>query len=118
AVYTDGATKYNFQNLFPQTMAMYGGTGLPGVYQSLAVAGVADGAYVGTTAAGAAALAAAGLGTAGIETVKSWGFRGGYTHNWDAYWASAIYGAYAQLKYGAATKAGICANNLVLVGMP
>jgi hypothetical protein len=108
AVYTDGATKYNFQNLFPQNMAMYGGTGLAGVYQSLAVAAVADGIYSGTTAA---------TGT-GIETVKTWGFRGGYTHNWNANWASAIYGAYAQLKYGTTSKTAICANNLVLVGMP
>jgi hypothetical protein len=34
AVYTDGATRYNFQSLFPTTIAMFGGTGLPGAYQS------------------------------------------------------------------------------------
>jgi hypothetical protein len=30
AVYTDGASRYNFQNLAPQSCAMFGGTGLPG----------------------------------------------------------------------------------------
>jgi len=108
AVYTDGASKYNFQNLFPQNFAMYGGTGVAGAYQSIGVGAVADGIYSGTTAA---------TGT-GIETVKTWGFRGGYTHNWNPNWASAIYGGYAQLRYGGASKALICANNLALVGMP
>ena len=43
-----------------------------------------------------------------IETVKTWGFRGGYTHNWDPYWATALYGGYAQLKYGNNTKTTLC----------
>jgi Porin subfamily len=93
AVYTDGASKYNFQNLFPQAFAIYGGTGLPGAYQSIGLGVVADGAFSPGT---------------GIETVKTWGFRGGYTHNWSPTWATAIYGAYAQLKYGNATKTTLC----------
>jgi hypothetical protein len=102
AVYTDGASRYNFQSLFPQTMAMYGGTGLPGVYQSIGIAGISDGVF--TTGSG-------------IETVKTWGFRGGYTHNWNPNWASAIYGAYAQLQYGSAGKTVICANAVALLGL-
>jgi len=98
AVYTDGASRYNFQSLMPTTYAMYGGSGLPGVYQSLGMGSVADGTYFGTTAA---------TGT-GIETVKTWGFRGGYTHNWNPNWASAIYGGYAQVRYGSAAKNNIC----------
>jgi hypothetical protein len=107
AVYTDGATKYNFQSLNPQNYSMYGGTGLGGVYQSLGMAGAADGIYAGTTAA---------TGTS-IETVKTWGFRGGYTHNWNPYWASAIYGAYAHLSYGATSTALICANMVGLLAL-
>ena len=45
----------------------------------------------------------------GLETVKTWGFRGGYTHNWNPNWASAIYGAYASLQYGGNAKAILCA---------
>jgi hypothetical protein len=26
-----------------------------------------------------------GLANSGLETVKTWGFRGGYAHNWDPY---------------------------------
>ena len=86
AVYTDGASRYNFQSLFPQNFVMFSGTGLAGAYQSIGFAGIADGVF--------------GSGAGGIETVKTWGFRGGYTHNWNPNWASAIYGGYAQLKYG------------------
>ena len=95
AVYTDGASRYNFQSLFPQTFFMYSGTGLAGAYQGLGIAGIADGVF--TTGSG-------------IDTVKTWGFRGGYTHNWNPNWASAIYGGYAQVKYGTNGTALVCAN--------
>ena len=99
AVYTDGATRYNFQSLFPQNIYIYGGSGI--AYQSLGFAGMADGVF--------------GTGT-GIDTVKTWGFRGGYTHNWSPNWASSIYGAYAQLRYGDTGKALICANFVAAFG--
>ncbi|MET4800475.1 porin [Bradyrhizobium sp. LB11.1] len=93
AVYTDGATRYNFQSLFPQSFFMFSGSST--AYQSTGFAGLSDGVF----------------GTAtGIDTVKTWGLRGGYTHNWSPNWASAIYGGYAQLKYGNTGKALICTN--------
>ena len=94
AVYTDGATRYNFQSLFPQSFFMFSGSG-NGAYQSTGFAGLSDGVF--------------GAGT-GIDTVKTWGVRGGYTHNWSPNWASAVYGGYAQLKYGDTGKALICTN--------
>ncbi|MDA9510904.1 polymerase [Bradyrhizobium sp. CCBAU 11386] len=94
AVYTDGATRYNFQSLFPQSFFMFSGSSA-GAYQSTGFAGLSDGVF--------------GAGT-GIDTVKTWGLRGGYTHNWSPNWASAVYGGYAQLKYGNAGKALICGN--------
>jgi len=97
AVYTDGATRYNFQSLVPTNFAMYGGTNALGAYQSLGIAGVADTVYdVGTEQ----------------ESVRTWGFRGAYTHNWDPFWNSAIYGAYAQLRYSDTGAALVCANLL------
>jgi len=107
AVYTDGASRYNFQDLVPTTFAMYGGTGLPGAYQSLALAGVSDAVFGGTTSA---------TGTA-LDTVKTWGIRGGFTHNWDPHWNTGIYGAYAQLRYGSTGKTLICANAVALLGL-
>jgi porin-like protein len=93
AVYTDGATRYNFQSLAPQNFAMFGGTGLPGAYQSIGIAAAADGVFANGT---------------GISTVQTWGMRGAYTHNWSPYWNTAIYGAYAQLKYGNGGTALVC----------
>jgi hypothetical protein len=93
AVYTDGATRYNFQSLFPQSFFMFSGSST--AYQSIGFAGLSDGVF--------------GPGGS-IDTVKTWGVRGGYTHNWTPNWASAVYGGYAQLKYGTTGKALICAN--------
>ncbi|MBR0855572.1 porin [Bradyrhizobium liaoningense] len=99
AVYTDGASRYNFQSLFPQSIFIYGGSGI--AFQSIGFAGIADGVFAPGT---------------GIDTVKTWGFRGGYTHNWSPNWASSIYGAYAQLKYGNTGKALICSNFVAAFG--
>ncbi|MBR1190384.1 porin [Bradyrhizobium sp. AUGA SZCCT0160] len=93
AVYTDGATRYNLQSLVGQNFAMYGGTGVPGAYQSVGLAAAADGIYAAGT---------------GIDTVQTWGFRGGYNHNWDPYWSTGLYGAYAAVNYKAAGAALIC----------
>ncbi|MGY3549165.1 porin [Bradyrhizobium sp. USDA 4469] len=94
AVYADGAAHYVFGNIaWPMNFSMYSGSGI--AYQSVGFAGISDGVF--------------GTGT-GIETTKAWGFRGGYTHNWSPNWASAVYGGYAQLKYGDTSKALICAN--------
>jgi hypothetical protein len=91
AVYTNGATRYNFQSLIPTSFAMYGGSGV--AYQSLGIAGIADTVY--------------GAGT-GQSSVTTWGFRGAYTHNWNPYWNTAVYGAYAQLRYGSTGSALVC----------
>ena len=84
AIYTDGASRYNFQSLCPQhhrdVWRHRHGWCLPEPrFRALLLTAVF-----------------ARLGT-GIETVKTWGFRGGYTHNWNPNWASAIYGGYARV---------------------
>jgi hypothetical protein len=43
------------------------------------------------------------------HTIKTWGMRGGYTHNWDPYWSSSIYGAYAAVRWDSFSKANLCA---------
>jgi Porin subfamily len=90
-VYTDGATRYNFQSLAPQAFAMFGSSGT--FYQSIGLAAAADGVFTTGT---------------GISTVQTWGARGAYTHNWDPFWNTAIYGAYAQLHYGNGGSAIVC----------
>ncbi|MGQ0686621.1 porin [Bradyrhizobium sp.] len=104
AVYTDGATRYNIQDLSPASYSILSGTGLAGAYQSIGLANAPDAVYTGINPAGSA-----------LETIKTWGFRGAYTHNWDAYWNTAIYGAYARVDYGTIGTATVCANMLVLL---
>jgi hypothetical protein len=91
AVYTDGASRYNFQSLFPTSIAMFGGSSI--AYQSLGFAAINDAVFVNGS---------------NLETVKTWGFRGGFSHNWDPYWSSSIYGAYGALQYGGLAKTAIC----------
>jgi hypothetical protein len=99
-VYTDGATRYNFQNLAGSSFIMYGGSNL--AYGSLAAVTAPDTTFV----------------TGGSqESVKTWGFRGAYTHNWDPYWNTAIYGAYAAAQFGGGTKAFLCGAGGVFAGI-
>ncbi|SEC98730.1 porin [Bradyrhizobium erythrophlei] len=94
-VYTDGATRYNIQDLAGQAGAnqIYGGTSLPGVYQSVGIGVAPDTVF------------AAGISQ---QTVKTWGFRGGYTHNWGPYWNTGVYGAYAAIMYNDTAKTLLC----------
>jgi hypothetical protein len=93
-VYTNGASRYNFQDLMATNYVMYGGTGLLGAYQSVGVGAVTDSTFV----------------TGGQqELTTTYGFRGGYTHNWDPYWNTGVYGAWAAVRYNGNAKANICA---------
>jgi Porin subfamily len=93
AVYTDGASRYNFQSLANINYAMYGGSG--SAFQSLGFAGVADAVFANGT---------------GLSTVQTWGMRGAYTHNWSPFWNTALYGAYATVNYGSTGRSLICAG--------
>ncbi|MCK1758649.1 porin [Bradyrhizobium sp. 137] len=92
-VYTNGASRYNFQDYMSTTYAMYGGTSVPGAYQSLGIAGVSDSVFVTG---------------AGQELTTTYGFNGGYTHNWDPYWNTGIFGAWAAVRYNNTAKGYIC----------
>ncbi|WP_420969898.1 porin [Bradyrhizobium sp. B120] len=98
-VYTNGATRYNIQDLAGSAGAntVYGGTGLPGAYQSIGI-GVAPDSVFG---------AIGGVNT-GQQLVTTWGFRGAYVHNWSPYWNTSIYGAYAGITYNDTAKTLLC----------
>jgi len=92
-VWTQGASRYNFQDLMAVNYVMYGGTALPGAYQSIGLGAVTDSVFV----------------TGGQqELTQTYGFRGAYTHNWDAYWNTAIYGAWAAVRYNGNAKSIFC----------
>ncbi|MBR0817544.1 porin [Bradyrhizobium liaoningense] len=92
-VYTEGASRYNFQELAATSYSMFGGSG--GAYQSIGFAGVSDAVF----------------GPSGqLELTKTYGFRGAYTHNWSPYWNTALYGAWAAVNYSGTAKSMICGS--------
>jgi len=100
-VYTDGATRYNIQDLAASAGAntIYGSTGLAGAYQSIGFGIAPDTVF------------AAGVGGGAVtqqQLIQTWGMRGGFTHNWDPYWNSSIYGAWAAVSYNDTAKALVC----------
>jgi Porin subfamily len=97
-VYTNGASRYNAQSLAPIAFSMFGSSS--SAYQSVGFAGVSDAVYTGTSSAN---------GT-GLELTSTWGFRGAFTHNWNPYWNTALYGAYGGIRYDNTAKAYICGS--------
>jgi len=97
AVYTDGATRYNIQDLASAygAVAMAGGGSTGTAYQSIAFNAAPDTVFwTGSSQ----------------HTIKTWGMRGGYTHNWDPFWSSSVYGAYAAVMWDGESKDFLCAN--------
>lgn len=92
-VYTNGASRYNFQQYMNTSFAAYGGTGLAGAYQSLGLAGASDSVFVTG---------------AGQELTTTFGFNGAYTHNWNPQWNTSIWGAWAAVRYNNTAKGYIC----------
>jgi hypothetical protein len=93
-VYTDGATRYNIQDLAGSAGAntIFGNTGLAGAYQGLGIGFAPDTVFAGGSQ----------------QSVKTWGFRGAYVHNWNPYWNTSIYGAYAGVSFNDTTKTLFC----------
>ncbi len=92
-VYTEGASRYNFQSLAATSYSMFGSS--DAAYQSIGFAGVSD-----------AVFAPGGQ----LELTKTYGFRGAYTHNWSPYWNTALYGAWAAVNYNGTAKGLICGS--------
>ncbi|RXH34115.1 porin [Bradyrhizobium zhanjiangense] len=92
-VYTEGASRYNFQSLAATSYSMFGSSNA--AYQSIGFAGVSDAVF----------------GPGGnLELTKTYGFRGAYTHNWSPYWNTALYGAWAAVNYSGTAKGLICGS--------
>ena len=94
-VYTNGATRYNIQELAAQAGAntIFGGTNVAGAYQSIGFGVAPDSVFV----------------TGGSQQlVTTWGMRGAYVHNWSPNWNTSIYGAYADVTYNGTAKTYIC----------
>jgi hypothetical protein len=88
-VYTNGATRYNIQDLGP--------------------AAGANTIYTGVTGVGYGFAPDAVYGPGGsLQLVSTWGMRGAFNHNWNPYWATSVFGAYASVRYTGAAKNVMC----------
>jgi hypothetical protein len=101
ASYAKGATKYVIgTDSTSPSFAMFGGTSLAGTYQSIGFGSTTDAVF----------LPAINGGDGRLHLTEAYGFRGGYTHNWDPHWSSSVYGSYSAVRYDGTAKANICAN--------
>jgi Porin subfamily len=101
ASYANGAPRYVIGGVSPNNFSMYGSSGV--AYQSIGFGTSADG-IIGPTG--------------NIEKTTAWGFRGAYTHNWDAYWNTSLFGSYSALSYNSNGKVSFCAGMFFAVGVP
>ncbi len=86
--YAMGDTKNVFSTASSTpNFAMFGGSGR--AYQSVGFGATTDAVF----------LPVANGGTGDLKLTESFGTRGSFTHNWDAYWNSAIFGAASWLHY-------------------
>ncbi|MGO3931816.1 porin [Rhodopseudomonas pseudopalustris] len=98
ATYSDGATRYVLGGVTGNSFAIYGNSG--GAYQSLALAGSADGVFAGTN----------NINGSGITKTTAWGVRGAFNHNWNPFWSTSLFGSYTALDYKGTATAQICAT--------
>ncbi|WP_426441298.1 porin [Bradyrhizobium genosp. P] len=103
-VYTNGASRYNFNQEMVSNFARYGNTSLAGAYQSIGIGGVSDTVFVAGS---------------GQELTTTYGINGAFNHNWDPHWYSSIFGALGAVRYNSTAKSYICGAfvaNLALSG--
>jgi porin-like protein len=81
------------------SFAMFGSSGNPAVYQSIGFGATTDGIWLPTNAGG----------DGRIHLTEAFGLRGAFSHNWDPYWSSSLFGSYSAIRYDGAAKASLCA---------
>ena len=100
-VYTDGATRYNIQDLAATqltSIATFGSSNLPGTLGSVGLGVAPDSVFAGGSQ----------------QLVQTWGMRGAFNHNWNPYWSSSIFGAYAAIHYNSTARNMICGGAFAL----
>lgn len=94
-VYTNGASRYDFQEFTSSSYSMFGGSGLAGAYGSIGFAGLSDAVFVAGS---------------GMQLTTTYGMNAGYTHNWNPNWNTSLYGAWAAVRYNGTAKGYICGS--------
>ncbi|WP_458760737.1 porin [Afipia sp. TerB] len=103
ATYADGATRYVIATSSTSPSFAMFGSGDGGAYQSVGFGFTSDGVFGG---------GAAGDFTTGtsIQKTQAWGLRGAFTHNWNPYWQTSLFGSYSSLNYNGTATAMYCAG--------
>ncbi|MBI5130883.1 MAG: porin [Rhodopseudomonas palustris] len=105
ATYSNGATRYVIGGVSPNTFAIYGSSGIPGVYQSIAFGGAGDGTFTGTN----------NINGSAISKTNAWAVRGAFNHNWNPYWSTSLFGSYSVIDYNGTATAMICGSATALI---
>ncbi|MBR1165206.1 porin [Bradyrhizobium elkanii] len=92
-VYASGASRYTFNDYMSTTYARYSSTSLAGAYQSVGLAGLSDSVFVAGS---------------GQQLTTTYGFNAGYTHNWNPYWFTQVFGGWGAVRYNNTAKGYIC----------
>ncbi|WP_204334226.1 porin, partial [Klebsiella pneumoniae] len=66
-----------------------GNTSVPGAYQSIGFGIAPDSVFVSGGSQ---------------QLITTYGVRGAYVHNWNPYWNTSVYGAWAQVNYNGTAK--------------
>ncbi len=104
AVYTNGATRYNIQDLASGAGAWttFAGTNVGGVLGKIGVGVAPDTVF--------------NFGGQ-QQAISTWGMRGAFNHNWNPNWTTSLYGAYAYVNYGSNTAGGTNAASVFCAGL-
>lgn len=91
--YANGASRYVFNDFMSTTWARYGGTGVPGAYQSVGIAGLSDSVFI--------------VGS-DQQLTTTYGVNGAFNHNWSEYWHTSVFGGWGAVRYNDTAKGYIC----------
>jgi hypothetical protein len=89
--YTEGASRYNFQNNNYNEGARHGDSAGYGV--------LSDAVFGGTLLA---------ANTTGLQLTSTWAVNAAFDHNWNANWKTSVYGGYAEVNYNSTANAILC----------
>jgi hypothetical protein len=78
------------------SFAMFGGSN--SAYQSIGFGATTDAVYLPGAAGGS------------LDLTESYGLRGAFNHNWNAYWSTSLYGGYSAVRYDSDARSAICTN--------
>jgi hypothetical protein len=101
ATYSKGDTKTVISTTGTSpSFAMFGATSNPAAYQSIGFGATTDAVWMPAFAGG----------DGNLHLTEAFGARAAFTHNWDPYWNSSLFGSYSAVRYDGAAKAAICTN--------